>query len=252
MTPELSMAANWSEYQEEAAEFFRSLGLEAETNVTIKGVRTSHDIDVLVKSHHAGFEITWIVECKHWKTRVSKLHVLALREIVADTGADRGILLAEAGFQSGAAEAAALTNVHLRSLSEARREASADVSSLRLSELYDRVELCRERYWEIPKTARIDHGLRPDVFEGGYSGAAVISLAEDLLRKGFRGNYPFQADSMWQHAAPGVPTVINSVEELVAHLEPMIHELESRLNICLAALVTRPAAAACAVRHPGC
>ena len=107
------MATVWSEYQEEAAEFFRSLGLQADTNVTLKGARTSHDVDVVVRSRHAGFEVTWVVECKHWKSAVSKLHVLGLRQIVADVGADRGILLAEAGFQSGAAEAAALTNVQL-------------------------------------------------------------------------------------------------------------------------------------------
>ena len=88
------MTNDWREYQEEAAKFFQSLGLEAKTNVTVRGVRTSHDVDVLVKSRHAGFEVTWIVECKQWKSRVSKLHVLALREIVTDTGSDRGILLA--------------------------------------------------------------------------------------------------------------------------------------------------------------
>ncbi|MBT3627065.1 MAG: restriction endonuclease, partial [Rhodospirillaceae bacterium] len=87
------MAAAWKEYQEEAASFFRSLGLDASTDVTVKGVRTTHDIDVLVKSEYVGFEIVWIVECKCWKTPVSKSHVLALREIVTDTGADRGILL---------------------------------------------------------------------------------------------------------------------------------------------------------------
>ena len=91
------MSANWKDYQEEAARFFRALGLEAQTDVTVRGVRTTHDIDVLVKSHHAGFDVTWIVECKQWNTRVSKLHVLALREIVSDVGADRGILLAESG-----------------------------------------------------------------------------------------------------------------------------------------------------------
>jgi hypothetical protein len=37
--------------------------------------------------------------------------VLALRQIVTDVGADRGILLSEKGFQSGAVEAATLTNV---------------------------------------------------------------------------------------------------------------------------------------------
>jgi restriction system protein len=224
------MAADWSAYQEEAAEFFRSLGLEATTNETIRGVRTDHDVDVVIRSRHAGFEITWIVECKHWKSRVSKLHVLGLREIVADTGADRGILLAENGFQSGAAEAAALTNVHLTSLAEARRESSVEVFSMRLTELYDRVEICRIRYWEIPKHVRIEHGLRPDAPEDGYSGAGVISLAEDLLRKAFRGTYPFEADYMWRHAVPRMSPTFDSVAALLAQLEPIIGELESKLD----------------------
>lgn len=59
------MATAWKDYQEEAAAFFRELGLDAQTDVTIQGVRTTHDVDVLVKSHHVGFDVTWIVECKH-------------------------------------------------------------------------------------------------------------------------------------------------------------------------------------------
>ena len=54
------MTIPWKEYQEEAASFFKSLGLDASTDVTVDGVRTTHDIDVLVKSRHAGFEVTWI------------------------------------------------------------------------------------------------------------------------------------------------------------------------------------------------
>jgi hypothetical protein len=110
--------AEWSDYQEEVAKFFRSIGLQADTNVTLEGVRTSHDIDVVVRTNHVGFGLLWLVECKHWKTAVSKLHVLALREIVSDLGADRGILMSESGFQSGAQEAAQLTNVQLTSLAE--------------------------------------------------------------------------------------------------------------------------------------
>ncbi|SDW80113.1 restriction endonuclease [Nitrosomonas communis] len=101
----------WKKYQEDAAGYFRSIGLNASTDATIKGVRTSHDVDVLVTSYYVGFEITWVVECKQWKTPVNKLHVLGLREIVSDVGADRGILLSESGFQSGAIEAANLTNI---------------------------------------------------------------------------------------------------------------------------------------------
>ncbi|EPL2316804.1 restriction endonuclease, partial [Klebsiella pneumoniae] len=93
-------------------------------------------------SHHAGFDIIWLVECKHWKNPVSKLHVLALREIVTEIGADRGILLSESGFQSGAIEAANLTNVHITSLAELSLSASKDIYSMRLRELYNQVEIC--------------------------------------------------------------------------------------------------------------
>src|SRR5262245_31943731 len=112
------MIPAWRSYQEEAADFFRSLGQEAVTDAKIKGARTEHDVDVLVTIDLASFKIKWLVECKHWKTSVTKLHVLALREIVSDVGADRGIILCEAGFQSGAIEAANLTNVQVSSLAK--------------------------------------------------------------------------------------------------------------------------------------
>jgi restriction system protein len=112
--------ADWSDYQENTAEFFRNIGLYAMTDETIRGARTSHNVDVVVRSNHLGFDLLWLVECKHWNTPVSKLHVLALREIVSDTGADRGIMMAESGYQSGAVEAANLTNVQLTSLAELR------------------------------------------------------------------------------------------------------------------------------------
>jgi hypothetical protein len=59
------MATTWQEYQEDVAEFFRSIALEATTNHTVRGARTKHAIDVYVKSHHVGFDVVWIVECKH-------------------------------------------------------------------------------------------------------------------------------------------------------------------------------------------
>jgi hypothetical protein len=53
-----------------------------------------------------------------------KLHVLALREIVADFGADRGILVSESGFQAGAVEAASFTSAQLISLVNLKSRAS--------------------------------------------------------------------------------------------------------------------------------
>jgi len=228
------MAADWKEYQEEAATFFRDLGLDTQTDVKIQGVRTTHDVDVLVKSHHAGFDVTWIVECKLWNSRVSKLHVLALREIVADVGADRGILLAEGGFQSGAVEAATLTNVHITSLADARKTSKAEVFSMRLRELYDRVEGCRERYWDIPKDRRIACGLRQEVWEPGYSGAGVIDVVDELLKKAFRGTYPIDPDAVLNYSTPPLPARLHSVEALLTTVEPLIDELEAKLKACAA------------------
>lgn len=231
------MAAAWRQYQEDAAAFFRSLGMDVQTDVTVQGVRTTHDIDVLVKSRHVGFEVTWIVECKCWRTPVNKLHVLALREIVADTGADRGILLSESGFQIGAKEAAALTNVHPQSLAESEAAANTEIIAMRLAELNDRAQRCRVIYWELPKSLRIQYGLRPASGEFGYSGDAVIKLAENTVLKAFRGVYPFEADYMSRAAASwNFPDVLSSPGQVVAHLEPLIAELEGKLATCVTSL----------------
>lgn len=231
------MAVAWRDYQEEAAAFFRSLGMDAQTNIMVRGVRTNHDVDVLVRSRYVGFEVTWIVECKCWQTAVNKLHVLALREIVTDTGADRGILLSESGFQVGAKEAASLTNVHLRSLAESEEEAGAEVIAMRLVELNDRVQRCRFLYWELPKSLRIEHSLRPESAANGYSGDAVIRLAESTLLKAFRKSYPFEADHLSRAGASrDFPEALSSAEHVVAHLEPLIGELEVKLATCVSAL----------------
>lgn len=220
----------WKEYQEDAASYFRSLGLDASTDVTVNGVRTSHDVDVLVKSHHAGFDITWVVECKHWKTPVSKLHVLALREIVADVGADRGILLSEAGFQSGAREAANLTNVQVTSISEMRETASGIIYAMRLRELFDRVGICKDRYWEIPKDERIKFGLRSDAYEYDYSGARIVEMCADLLARAFREVYPFQSETIEALILFGRDKHFESPKEIVDLVEEKISELEAKLD----------------------
>jgi hypothetical protein len=223
---------SWQEYQEEVAQFFRSLGLEATTDYTVQGVRTNHAVDVFVKARHAGSDVRWIIECKHWKRKVTKLHVLALREIVADVGADRGILLSEKGFQSGAVQAAKLTNVHVTSLAQLRHTASAEITAMRLREIYDRVEACRERYWEIPKEVRIECGLRQDVGEAGYSAMRVIEVGKELTTKSFRGNFPVATESLAGLVMVGGARHFSTASEILSFLEPMIADLETRLTAC--------------------
>jgi len=221
--------SDWKDYQETAAAFFRTLGLQAETDVRLQGVRTSHDIDVVVNSVHVGFQFTWLVECKHWKTPISKLHVLGLRQIVQDLGADRGILLSESGFQAGATEAAALTNVQLTSYAALIESTKHEVFTMRLPELFDRIETCSERYWDISKADRIEMSLRPDVGEFGYSGDHTIAYCRDLLPQAVRGRYPIALENLQALAYPHLKRDFSGPEEVVPVLEQLIAELEDKL-----------------------
>jgi hypothetical protein len=191
-----TMAA-WSEYQEEVAQLFRDLGLSAETNATLEGARTSHQVDVLVRSKLAGIKMTWLVECKQWKAAVPKEKVAALRTIVNDTGADRGFIMAESGYQAGALEAARLTNISLTSLRDLKETAAYELGTIKLESLWVRCDSCRTRYWAISKQDRIEVGLRPDVGGSGYSGKMVIEAVESAMQfVRFRG-YPITYDRLW-------------------------------------------------------
>lgn len=230
------MAGNWKDYQEEAAEFFRGLGLKANTDVTIQGVRTKHDIDVLVEMDVAGFSVRWLVECKNWSSPVNKLHVMGLREIVSDLGADRGIILCEVGFQSGSIEAANLTNVQVSSLSDLSISSREAISSFRLKELFDRNVECRVKYWDIPKNTRIDNGLRPGLFDYiNYSGARVVDFVDKYLGLSFRGAFPINIDPYDSILVSNtLPNTIMDVNEAFLALEPLVTELEKKLRDCSA------------------
>lgn len=235
--------AEWDDYQEEVAEFFRSIGLEASTNVTLKGVHTSHDIDVVVRSNHVGFDLLWLVECKRWKDAVSKLHVLALRQIVSDLGADRGILMAESGYQRGAREAAQLTNVQVTSLAELKLTASDALGKARLRIIQDRVDRCRDRYWDLDKDVRIKYGLRQEPLAFGYSGDEVIQRVTAAANSALRGQFPIVGSGPFEGLAIATadPKIRSAKTpgELIEQLEPLIADLEARLDAAYTAIAQR-------------
>lgn len=241
----------WSDYQEEVAAFFRVLGLSAATNVSVQGVRTRHDVDVVVRSQHAGFDIQWLIECKAWKAPVPKEKVLALRMIVEDTGADRGFLMAESGYQSGALEAAHNANVMLTSLADLRETLAHEIGMAKLRSLLPRIEDCRERYWRIGKSDRIEFDLRPDVFSGGFSGDHVIKAVEHTLYQAIFSGFPIKYDRTeavlhvlggrrgMVRVDPGCEGALSTPAELFRVLDEELGELERRLNAAEGALGLR-------------
>jgi hypothetical protein len=113
----------WHDYQERAADFFRTLGMDANVDERVEGARGQHDVDVVVRATRAGIEQLWVVECKLWRRSVDKEPVAALANIVQDVGADRGIMLSEKGFQAGAIRLASLSNITLTSLADLNENA---------------------------------------------------------------------------------------------------------------------------------
>lgn len=232
--------SKWRQYQIEVAEFFRALGLSASVDETVEGVRTKHDIDVLVVSRHAGIEVVWLVECKDWKTRVPKEKVLAFREIVKDVGADRGFFMAESGYQSGALEAARYTNIQLTSLGELRTSLADELGLQSLRSMTARVELCRQRYWSIGKYDRIALGLRHPVGVPGYSGRVVLDAVAFTLRQALLTGFPISYDrrlsalaAMGDGIAPvgHVSGIICATpDELLAVLAAELGALEDKLD----------------------
>lgn len=231
----------WSAYQEEVAAFYRELGLSATTNETLAGVRTTHDIDVVVRSRHTGFDVLWLIECKAWKDAIPKEKVLALRTIVEDLGADRGFIMAESGYQSGALQAARYANVMLTSLADLKETLAHELGMSKLRAIRDRVRECRERYWSISKSDRIDLDLRPDVGTYGYSGDVVVRAVDYILGQAMFGGFPivydrtlaalsFYGGGGLDPVEPDDPAALHTPSELYDVLDEELSNLERRLD----------------------
>jgi Restriction endonuclease len=118
---------HWKKFQEVAAQSFRQIGCVAEEDISVKGARAEHDVDVLVTFDSYGFKVKWILECKAWNTNIPKEKVLALKSIVEDVGADKGLIICKNGFQPGAIKSAVHTNIELVSLDELKRVIASSI-----------------------------------------------------------------------------------------------------------------------------
>jgi hypothetical protein len=152
----------WARYQQQVRNLFRSMGLNAENDVELQGVRGKHAVDVVVRLVHFGIRVLWVVECKLWKTNVPKEKVLALQALVQDVGADRGLLFSETGFQAGAVSAARQSNVLLTSIEELQKDAAA--------------ELLRARLWRYAEELEsVTHSLHKLTRSKGSSSGEMVS-----------------------------------------------------------------------------
>lgn len=228
------MASNWQEYQEEVAEFFRSIGMNAEVDKVVHGVRGTHAIDVWVTFDRYGINFKWIVECKFWKTAVPKEKVLVLQQITQDIGADRAFLLSEKGFQAGAVKVVKSSNVTLTNLNELKTDAQDDIFETVLKTLDQQTESLFEHSQELFVN---DYGnpYRPGSleFDEAVSINGALLLLKLALPKRFLKKFPISFSSL---TTKDLLTSVNE-EQLIKNTEIVLNEaseaitqLENRLR----------------------
>jgi hypothetical protein len=105
--------ADWSALQDMVGRLFEELGCETAVGMRVENVRGTKEIDVYVRDVAIAPPSTYLVECKLWKRAVPQEVVHAFRTVMADAGAHRGFIVSSQGFQEGAFEAAANTNIDL-------------------------------------------------------------------------------------------------------------------------------------------
>jgi restriction endonuclease len=147
----------WEEYQHQAAGLLRELGFNAEVDAQLAEANGAvHAIDVAASRTVAGVDLLWIVECKYWNKPVDMGTVRDLRTLVLDLGADRGLLMSESGFQSGALMAAKGKSITLTSLADLRSNAADEV-------LAARVTVAEKSLMDL--ALRVNRGLRSSIHQ---------------------------------------------------------------------------------------
>ena len=224
--------ADWRVYQEEVAELFRSLGCAVETDCECSGARGKHSLDVSVRFSKFGLIQHWVIECKLWKRAIPKERALILAGIVEDIGADRGLLIAEAGHQSGAHQQVEHTNITLTSLAELRKNAKSELLGLGLRQVRWRADIMKTEVSSLYDESREGNRttLRP---KHGTNGAVLAQIffavwtISDSAGGAELGKFPvklFRPELETNTQAMTLEEFVESATAILDSIEPILTE----------------------------
>jgi hypothetical protein len=226
MTDSRKQNPDWFNFQEEICEHFINLGANASTNVKVDGVRGPSNIDVLVESKHLGTDFKWLVEAKHWKSKVTKEIVHAFSNVVQNTGSDRGFIISKVGFQSGAFEAATMSNISLYTFEELKKNTNHLFLTNILKQYLNRTIILSTRYWSHDKSVRIKYKLRFEIwdFEEIFSCGVLLGMIAEIITRD-EITYPF---TMLDFKESPINT-INSFNDLINWLNFNLNNLDNKI-----------------------
>ena len=216
------MPENWKKYQKRAAEFFTTLGLEAEVEKNIEGARSAHEVDVYVTGNYKGIDFTWVIECKSWSSNIPKEKVMALSAIVQDVGADRGFLLSEKGFQSGAIRSAARSNITLSSLHDLSESTEDYLIDAMLQGLFWRISKAQRRLRDIKREMYNDDFFPPTIEPLAKIGYLDSIIHDALSADDSEIDYPVNLDISLNRQG----YIANDLLELLTISDRLVKEAE--------------------------
>jgi hypothetical protein len=109
---EASAPGRWQDLEARVARILMECGYDVEMQKNVRLARGDVNIDVWADDHSSPQNII-AVECKRWTRPATRNVVHGFRTVVGDSGANTGLIVSSAGFQKGAVEAAAYSNVQL-------------------------------------------------------------------------------------------------------------------------------------------
>lgn len=177
----------WEQYQHRAAELLGQLGFTTKVNDPLRAPNgVVHRVDVSARMVVAGVPMLWVTECKLWNRAITKEKVSALKDIVNDLGADRGLLMSEKGFQSGAVRLAATKNITLSSIDELRANAAKQVISTEGAELrLWSIMRALMQFRPVPRWVKISEEERAEFAQRPVATDYLDTLIEIAKRKGY-------------------------------------------------------------------
>lgn len=104
---------DWRDLQTQVHRILVESGLTATIEKKVELARGETSVDVYAEDPAHTPPSVIMCECKQWGARVPQANVRAFRQEVQDHGANLGLLISKAGFQSGAKASAQHSNVKL-------------------------------------------------------------------------------------------------------------------------------------------
>jgi hypothetical protein len=104
---------DWRDLQHRVQAILNECGLVAESSKSLRTARGTTEIDVYATDSSTTPPAIYFCECKRWQVHVPQGEVQAFRTVMSDAGANFGLFISAAGFQSGAFDVVQHTNIQL-------------------------------------------------------------------------------------------------------------------------------------------